>query len=375
MDLVELRTQFPVTQQYAYLNHASVAALPTPVIDAMGRYLAARSHRGSEALVEWDDRLERIRQVAARFIGAHRDEIIFTGSISHGLNIVAAGLDWRAGDNVLCAETEFPANIYPWTNLRRRGIEVRFVPVYGNRILVADVVNGMDTRTRLVAISFVEFCTGYRNDLDALAQVCHERGALLCVDGIQGMGALCFSAEEVPVDFVAAHAAKWMLGPIGAAFLYVRRELLSCLDPVMTGWRAVVHRDDYCCYDSPLREGGERFEPGSPYVAGLVGMQAAIELLLSAGLDRIEERIFSLTDYLIEGLRTHRCEITSPVAHRRERSGIVCFRHPVVDPETLARRLHAEGVIISVRGDVIRVSPHFYNTEDDLQRLLDALPK
>jgi selenocysteine lyase/cysteine desulfurase len=375
MDPIELRTQFPVTRQYAYLNHASVAALPTPVIDAMERYLTARAHGGSEVLVEWDNRLERIRQAAARFIGAHRDEIVFTGNISHGLNIVAAGLDWRAGDNVLCAETEFPANIYPWTNLRQRGVEVRFVPAHGNRILVGDVVKRMDTRTRLVTISFVEFCTGYRNDLDALAQVCHEREALLCVDGIQGMGALRFSTEEIAVDFLAAHAAKWMLGPIGAAFLYVRRELLCCLDPVMTGWRAVVDRDDYFCYDSPLREGGERFEPGSPYAAGLVGMEAAIEMLLSVGLDRIEDRIFALTDYLIEGLQTRGCKVTSPIADRRERSGIVSFHHPMVDPETLARRLHADGVIISLRGDVIRVSPHFYNTEGDLQRLLNALPE
>ena len=244
MDLAKIRDLFPVTKQYAYLNHASVGAPPLPVTEAMAHYWTERGQGGSQALVTWDDALERIRQTSARFLGAHRDEIVFTGSISHGLNIVAAGLDWQPGDNLICAETEFPANIYPWTNLRRRGVEVRFAPARENRILVEDVAALMDDRTRLVAVSFVEFGTGYRNDLDAMAQLCHQRGALLCVDGIQGLGALQFDVAQTPVDFCASHAAKWMMGPIGAGFVYIRRDLLMRLDPVMTGWRAVVDRDD-----------------------------------------------------------------------------------------------------------------------------------
>jgi cysteine desulfurase/selenocysteine lyase len=374
VDLTLLRDLFPVTRRFAYLNHASVAALPQPVVEAMTGYLTERAMKGGEALTDWDDDVERIRRLVAQFIGAHRDEIVFTGSISHGLNIVAAGLDWQPGDNLICAETEFIANVYPWTNLRRRGVEVRFAPAHANRILVKDVAALMDSRTRLVAISFVEFGTGYRNDLDALAHLCRERGVHLCVDGIQGLGALQFSVDQTPVDFFAGHAAKWMLGPTGAAFLYVRRELLSHLEPVMAGWRAVVHRDDYFRYDSPLREGGERFEPGSLNPVGLVGLEAAIELLLSVDLAEIEARILALTDDLIEGLQARGCLITTPIAHRRERSGIVCFRCPGLNPKALADRLRAAGVIISLRGDVIRVSPHFYNTRDDLERLLEILP-
>lgn len=373
MNLAAMRELFPVTRRYAYLNHASVAALPRPVVEAMTGYLTEQGQHGSEALLDWDADAERIRQVAACFVGAHRDEIVFTSSISHGLNIVAAGLDWEPGDNLICADTEFVANVYPWTNLRRCGVEVRFAPARENRILVEEVAALMDRRTRLVAISLVEFSTGYRNNLGALADLCHERGAYLSVDGIQGLGALRFSVDQTPVDFLAAHAAKWMLGPIGGAFLYVRRDLLPKLDPVMTGWRSVVHRDDYFRYDSPLREGGERFEAGSLNSAGLVGMEAAIELLLSVGLDRIEARILALTDYLVSGLRDRSCTITSPIAHRGERSGIICFRHPDVDPATVAERLRAAEVLVSLRGNVIRVSPHFYNNEEDLDRLLDVL--
>jgi cysteine desulfurase/selenocysteine lyase len=374
VDPTLLRDLFPVTRRFAYLNHASVAALPQPVVEAMTGYLTERGMKGGEALADWDDDVDRIRCLVARFLGAHADEIVFTNSISHGLNIVAAGLDWEPGDNLICAETEFTANVYPWTNLRRRGVEVRFAPARDNRILVRDVAALVDRRTRLVAISFVEFGTGYRNDLDALAHLCYERGIHLCVDGIQGLGALRFSVAQTPVDLLAGHAAKWMLGPIGAGFLYVRRELLPRLEPVMAGWRAVVHRDDYYRYDSPLREGGERFEPGSLNAVGLVGLEAAIGLLLSVGLAQIEARILALTDQLIEGLQARGCLITTPIVHRRERSGIVCFRHPGLNPEALADRLRAAGVIISLRGDVIRVSPHFYNTEDDLQRLLETLP-
>jgi selenocysteine lyase/cysteine desulfurase len=365
---------FPITRRYAYLNHASVAALPRPVVEVMTQYLVERGQAGSEALSDWDGRHEEIRQLAARFVGAHRDEIAFTGSVSHGLNIVAAGLDWRPGDNLICAETEFPANVYPWTHLQRRGVEIRFAPDQDNRILVDDVAALLDERTRLVAISFVEFGTGYRNDLDALTRVCHEGGVCVCVDAIQGLGALQFDLAQTPVDFLATHAAKWMLGPIGAGFLYVRRDLLPRLEPVMTGWRAVVDRDDYYRYDSPLRDTAERFEPGSPNIVGLLGMAAAIELLLLVGLDQIEARILALTEYLINGLQARGCTITTPIAHRRERSGIVCFRHGVMDSAALAEHLHDMGVVICLRGDVIRVSPHFYNTEDELERLLDALP-
>jgi cysteine desulfurase/selenocysteine lyase len=374
MKLSEIRTLFPVTERYAYLNHAAVAAPPRPAVEAMTRYLAKRELSGSGALPNWDSQMEGIRQLSARFVGGHRDEIIFTGSVSHGLNIVAAGLDWHPDENVICAETEFPANVYPWTNLQRRGVEVRFAPARGGRILVENVAALMDRRTRLVAISAVEFGTGYRNDLDALCALCQEREVYLCVDGIQGLGALQFSVEDTPVDFVATHAAKWMLGPIGAGFLYVRRALLSRLDPVMAGWRSVVDRDDYYRYDSPLRDNGERFEPGSLNVVGLLGMAAALELLLSVGLDTIEDRILALTDFLIAGLEARGCQITSPIAHRRERSGIVCFQHPGMASDELAERLQAADVVVSLRGNVIRVSPHFYNTEADLGRLLDVLP-
>ncbi|MGD8794795.1 MAG: aminotransferase class V-fold PLP-dependent enzyme [Anaerolineae bacterium] len=370
----EFRDIFPVTRRYAYLNHASAAALPRPVVQAMTRYLEARALDGSQALLDWEDRLENVRCTAARFVGAHRDEIVLTASVSHGLNLVAAGLDWQPGDNLVCAETEFPANVYPWTNLRRRGVDIRFAPARENRILPGDVAARLDDRTRLVSISFVEFGSGYRNDLDALARLCRQRGVYLCVDGIQGLGALRFDLDDTPVDFLATHAAKWMLGPIGAGFLYLRRELLPRLEPVMAGWRSVVHRDDHYRYDSPLRQSGERFEPGSPNHVGLIGMAAGIDLLLSVGLDRIEARILELTDYLIAGLQDRGCTITSPIASRRERSGIICFHHPTLPAPALAERLAAAGVVVSLRGDVIRVSPHFYNTEHDLHRLLDALP-
>ena len=247
--IAQVRALFPVTQRYAYLNHAAAAALPRPVTEAMTGYLTSRMSDGTEALCDWEDRLEGIRQLAAGFIGAHRDEIAFTGSVSQGLNVVAAGLDWQPGDNLICAETEFPANVYPWTNLRRRDVEIRFAPARDNRLQIEDLLALMDGRTRLLAISFVEFGTGYRNDLHTLAQVCHERGVYLCVDSIQGLGALQLDVNETGVDLLAAHAAKWMLGPIGAGFVYIRPNLMSRIEPVMAGWRGVVDRDNYYCYD------------------------------------------------------------------------------------------------------------------------------
>jgi cysteine desulfurase/selenocysteine lyase len=184
---------------------------------------------------------------------------------------------------------------------------------------------------------------------------------------------LQLSVTQTPLDFLATHGAKWMLGPIGAGFLYVRRQLLPRLEPVMTGWRSVEHPSDYFRYDSPLRDSGERFEPGSPNVAGLLGLEAAMTLLLSTGLAEIEARILELTDHLIAGLLARGCILTSPIAHRHERSGIVCFRQAGVDSEEVARRLAVAGVVVSQRGDAIRVSPHFYNTVEDLERLLEVV--
>jgi selenocysteine lyase/cysteine desulfurase len=374
MSLTEYRHLFPVTEEYAYLNHAAVAPYSVPVARAMDDFVVRRHRRGGLDFQEWEDRLDKVRGLVAQLIDAAPEEIAFISNTSHGLNIVASGIDWQEGDNLIGAETEFPANVYPWLNLQRMGVKVRLAPARDNRILIEDIAALMDERTRLVALSFVEFATGFRNDLRAIGQLCRERGIYFCVDGIQGLGALDLKVTQSPVDFLAAGGPKWLMGPIGAGFFYCRQALIEKLIPSRVGWWGVVERDDFFCYDSPLREDARRFEEGSLNFLGIHGLGASLELLLEVGIPQIEEQVLGLTDYLIAGLQERGYNVTTPIASLQERSGIVCFNHPHHALDDLGQRLSKARVVISERGQVIRVSPHFYNDETDIDQLLSALP-
>ncbi len=374
MPLTEYRHLFPITEEYAYLNHASTAPYSVPVAKAMDEFTANRQRRGGLDIPKWEERLEQVRRLIAQLIAASPEEIAFTTNTSHGLNIVASSMDWQAGDNLIGAETEFSANVYPWLNLQRLGVEVRFAPAHDNRILVEDIAALMDERTRLVALSFVEFATGFRNDLTAIGQLCRERGIYFCVDGIQGLGALDLKVTQSPIDFLAAGGPKWLMGPIGVGFLYCRQALIEKLVPIRVGWWGVVDRDDYFRYDSPLRDDARRFEEGSLNLLGIHGLGASLELLSEVSIPRIEERVLGLTDYLIAGLQERGYHIPTPIASPQERSGIVCFHHPHHAVEGLEQQLRKARVIISKRDQVIRVSPHFYNDETDIDQLLGALP-
>jgi selenocysteine lyase/cysteine desulfurase len=338
----------------------------------MTTLIACRDGRADTDLEWMDERIAHVRALVARLIHASPDEIAFVGSTSHGLNIVAAGIDWRAGDNVVCAETEFPANVYPWLNLRRKGVEVRFARQDQGRIPLEAIATQMDDRTRLVAISLVEFFTGYRNNLAAIGDLCRQRGARLCVDGIQGLGVLPVAVRECGVDFLAAHGAKWLLGPIGSGFLYCRRERLLELDLAMAGWRSVVDQREYFRYESDWFDTARRFEVGSLNYLGLTGLGASLELLLEIGLASISERVLQLTERLIRLLRDHHYRVITP-SRREERAGIVSFLPRDDDPEGTVARLKAADIVVSARGPGVRVSPHFYNTKEEIDTLMRVL--
>ncbi len=251
---------------------------------------------------------------------------------------------------------------------------VRFAPARDNRIELDDIAAMMDERTRLVAISFVEFATGFRNDLTALTELCHNRGALLCVDGIQGVGALSLDVRRIPVDFLAMGGAKWLMGPTGIGFLFISQQHISRLDLAMAGWLGTTDIYDPFRYDFPWRDDAQRFEEGSLNMIGSAGLNAAISLLLSVGLETIEQRIMALTNRLIEGLRQRNYQFITPIIHPSERSGIVSFYHRQHEAVQLKQRLTEAKVVVSQRSTFIRVSPHFYNTEEEIDWLLHALP-
>jgi len=384
-ELAAIRQLFPITERYAYLRNGSLGPLSLRVVAAMNECITDMENNGAANPFEWYERREEVRGFAARLIGAEPAEIAFTRNTSHGLLIVSNGISWRDGDNVISAETEYPANVYPWVSLERLGVETRFAPSHDGRIAVDDIVGLIDERTRLVALSFVEYWTGFRNDLAAISEVCQEKGVYFSVDAIQGLGALRLDVKESHIDFMSAGGHKWLLSPTGTGIFYCRKDLIDELIPALANCHRTVGGD---YHKAPLSSDANRFEEGVVNFPGVYGLGESLKTILDVGPDWIEERIRALTDHLIEGLQVRGYNIISPIASWEERSGIVTFNHEnreKYDSPDLRKRLSEAKVIVSQSGvptppfsgatpPGIKVAPHFYNTEEEIDRLLEALP-
>ena len=367
-----LRRHMPVADRWVFFNHAAISPLPDVAMDAIRQYITDRGTAGDRGLRRWEPHITEARERLARLINVPASAITFTRNTSFGLNLVANGLDWRPGDNVVVPHTEFVANVYVWRNLERKGVTVRFVPDRAGRIDPADVEAAMDERTRLLAVSFVEFQTGFRNDLAALKEICHRRGIPICVDAIQGLGVLALDAAALDLDFVAAGAQKFLLGPLGVGFLYVRPDWLSRLDRVITGWRATLDPDNYFDYGQPFREDALRYEEGALPEALIVAWNQSLRLLEEIGPATVEAHVRRLTDRLLEGIKRLGYEIITPHRTWRERSAIVSFR-PRKPAAALVQALEEAGFIVSERGGAVRVSVHGYNTLDEVDAFRETL--
>ena len=373
MNWQDVRDEFPVTKRFAYLDHAAVAPLSARCASAMRAFIADTEERGYVNAAKWDRRVEEVRGLAGQLIGADADEIAFVKNTTEGLCHVANGLPWQERDNVVITDVEFPANVYPWLNVEKRGVEVRRVKEVDGRIPFEAVEASIDARTRVVSLSFVEFLSGFRNDLVRIGELCARRGALFAVDAIQGLGALQLDVREAGIHFLSADGHKWLLSPEGAGIFFCARRALDQLEVSEAGWMAVVDRSNYMDYNFTLKDDATRFECGSLNTLGICGLGGSLELLLNAGIDRVQERVLALTDHLCAGLEAAGCDVFSSRAPG-EKSGIVTFTPAHGEVKSLHRRLREAGVICSFRNGKIRVSPHAYNNVDDIDRLLAALP-
>jgi selenocysteine lyase/cysteine desulfurase len=372
MDWVALREEFPVTRRWAYLDHAAVAPVSARGCRAMAEWAADLAANGEVNEPRWVRRVEEVRGLAARLLDADPPDVAFVKNTSEGVGIVAEGLPWQPGDNVVTAAEEYPANVYPWMNLARRGVELRLVPSRGPRVAVDDLRDAMDARTRLVALSMVEFGSGFRNDLDTVGALCRERGVLFFVDAIQGLGVLPLSVRQTPIDFLAADGHKWLLGPEGAGLFSIRRELVERLHPVGVGWNSVVGARDFSRLDFRLKPHAGRWESGTLNVAGIAALGASLELLLDIGIAAVSQRVLELTDYLCDRAAAAGFEVFSS---RRpgDRSAIVSLSAPGAEPRALVRRCREDGIVINHRAGRLRVSPHCYNSREEIDRLVALL--
>jgi len=369
---MDLGSEFPVLRELNFLNHAGVSPLPTRSAEAMRVVVTELERFGPLHQKKDQARMEWVRTAAERLLGCSADEIAFIKNTTEGLCLVAEGLDWCPGDNVVTAEHEFPANVYPWRSLAQRGVEFRVVPERNFRFEVEDFAHAMDEQTRLLSVSAVQFSTGFRMPLEELGRLCRERGVLFCVDAIQALGAMPFDVERMGIDFLSADGHKWLLGPEGFGIFYCRRERIEALSNCVLGWGGVPNPSDYDRTDQQWVPTARRFEEGSHNLIGAVGLAGSVELLLEVGLEQVEQRILALTRRLLEGLATRGCELFTPRDDGR-RLGIVSFRHPTEPSERLFQRLLERKIIVAHRRGWIRVSPHFYNTEAQIDAVLEAL--
>jgi selenocysteine lyase/cysteine desulfurase len=371
LDWHALRTEFPVTQRWAFFDHAAVAPLTARARHAMEAWAADLADNGDVYHGRWMKRVDEIRGLMGRLLHADPFDIAFVKNTSEGIGIVAEGLPWQAGDNLVTSEEEYPANLYPWMNLANRGVEVRHIASRGARIAVDDLRAAMDGRTRIVSLSWVEFASGFRNDLDTIGSLCRERGVLFFVDAIQGLGVFPLDVERSPIDFLAADGHKWLLGPEGAGILYVRRPLVEHLRPVGVGWNSVVGALDFSHIDFTLKPHAGRWESGSLNVAGIVGLGASVELLLGIGIEKISARAMELTDYLCAQLAEQPGLEVFSSRLPGEASSIVSLIVPA--PAELKARCKANQIVVNHRAGRLRVSPHFYNTTEEIDRLVELL--
>lgn len=371
---------FPILRKWDFFNHAAVCPLPRPAADAL-RAFAGQAESDTYLVGTWYRDIERLRILSARLLNCHRDEIAFVKNTGEGLSIVASGIDWKPGDRIVTTAVEYPANVYPWMEqCRRHGCELVMISeetiAGGQRQVPLDKIlrEVAHPKTRLITLSHVEYASGQRHDLVEIGAACRRQGKLFCVDAIQSIGAVPVDVQSMHVDFLSADGHKWMLGPEGAGIFYCRRELIASIPPLTIGWMNVINAMDYGTYDFTLKPDAGRYECGTYNVPGLLALKAALEVLDDAGIDAIAQRLFDLGDHLIAGLEAKGYQIVSPRTEGQW-SGIVSFRSPVHPHEPIVTRLRKEHrTEISLREGRLRCSPHFYNTTEQLDRLVDLLP-
>jgi selenocysteine lyase/cysteine desulfurase len=362
------RSHFPVTEEFIYLHHAGVAPLCRAAAEAM-KHLADDAWRfGSFHYNEWLAAYDGLRVSAARLLNAAPAEIALVKNTSEGIATVALGIDWRPGDKVVAFLEEFPANYFPWKRLEAKGIKVEWLSVTAPLEEIDRAARG----ARLVAISFVQYLSGYRADLVAIGEICHRRGALFLVDAIQGLGAFPVDVRQCRIHFLAADGHKWLLGPEGCGILYLQQNVQDLVEPVEFGWTNVAGYSDYASRDMTLRPDAGRYECGTLNTIGCFGLRAAIEFLLEVGIERISRQVQALGDQIAAGAAERGYQILG-VRTPQTGAGIVSFRKEGLDSRLIVRRLKDQGIIAAPRQGWVRMSPHFYITAEEIDRVLAHL--
>jgi cysteine desulfurase / selenocysteine lyase len=371
--LKAFRDLLPVTRRYVYLNHASNGSLATPVVQAMNGYIERCSLHGEVPYAEAEAVVEEGRTRVARLMGVRTDEIAFVKNTSAGAIVAIGSIEWQHGDNLVMMKDAFPTNTYPFHYLLPH-VEKRYVTS-------AELAQGpdcvfrlVDRHTRAIAIDWVHFLSGVRADISAIAAFCRTRAIHILVDAMQGLGAVDQSFGELDIDFVYAGGGKWLLGPQGSGILYVNAAILPKLRPANLGWLSAQWDDFNDIYTpKPMKPGANRFEEGTKNYIGIYGLGESLRILLEAGRSEVAGRVRGLAHLLRRRLEEKGFEIITPADPQRH-AGIVTASRPDIDTSVLHARLKQQQFICSLRENRLRIAPHFYNTEEEVERFCAALP-
>lgn len=371
----KIRRLFPAAEKYTYLNSAAVSPLPTIAVDAVISQLRDVSENGTLHMPEWIKTKKRTRELVADLLKVKSEQIAFLRNTSDGISTIANGLDWAEGENIVTFEREFPSNFYPWRRIRDHfGVEIRSCPEIDGRMDVEEFLGLIDGNTKVVAISAVQFGSGYRADLERIGKAARAVDALFCVDMIQAFGAMPLDLEAMYVDAACGSSHKWLCSPEGCGIIYLGERAQSRVEPTLIGWISVDEPFNFNDTEQPWKPNALALESGTGNSSLFYGMEQSLKLLGETGIEKIAAHLEELTDFLCELLAGKDYEIVSSRA-KDEKSQIVCIKNiKGLESGLIASFLEHEGIIISPRGDRLRIAPHLFNNHGDIEKLVEVLP-
>ena len=371
----EIRSQFPATEKYAYLNSAAMSPLPGSAVEAIQAQMKDSSENGVRNFMEWVATKTRTRDLLAGMLHVRAEQIAFMRNVSDGISSVANGLKWNTGENIVTFAREFPANYYAWRRVRDEfGVELRLCPERDGGIEMDEFIDLIDSNTRLVSISAVQYASGFKADLERIGNATRKVDALFCVDIIQGFGAMPFDLPAQLIDVACGGGHKWLCGPEGCGFLYLSDRARERIEPTLIGWISVETPWDFEDREQCFKPNALAWESGTGPSSLYYGLEQSLKLLNHAGLENIERYLAELTDYMCDRLRGMEYDVISS-RKDSERSAIVCIKHRNgLAANEVVNVLERADVIVSPRGDRVRIAPHFYNDREDIDRLIEALP-
>ncbi len=371
MDKKELRKLFPITEKYIYLDHAGVAPVNLMALEAAGNFMESATRNAEFDYNNWTEQVEGVRADFADLISSKPEEIAFVRNTSHGISLVAGGLEWKEGDSIIIYEKTFPANIYPWLNLESKGVKVKFIKSDNPFFNISDIEKLVDSTTRLISVSSVEFTNSYRVDLESVGNFCRERGIYFFVDAIQTLGVFPIDVNKFNIDFLAADGHKWLLSPEGTGIFFCSNRVVNVLSPPILGWKSIVNEFEFETIDFNLKPNALKFEEGSQSILGILTLGASLKLLNKIGIQNVQDEIQRLGDLIIKLAAERGFQLNTP-SDKESRGGFFVFSGEF-DPDVVKEKLGEKNIMVKSRGGGLRVAPHIYNTDEEVLTLFNEI--